>query len=168
MKPPLLSCIQLVRHIPMIEKHLSWPRFSLKFGTPIIASFILANCTGLGYTPPPTAKLGDAFLALTVSTNDRGRMPQGADIVISIENEKAADPEKKVIIGDVIKLTQSDTAVKVNFPIDRSKLANCGKTIDCRIHVKIMKNGSARYKNNELIAYKAGQTKATITVNKPI
>lgn len=126
----------------------------------------LGNCTGLGYTPPPVAKLGDAFLTLTVSTDKRYRMPQGADIVISIENEKAKDPEKRVIIGDVVKLSLSDTIVKVNFPIDRAKLAKCGKQMQCQIHVKVMKNGFERFKSNEQLTYKAGQTSAAIKVSK--
>ncbi len=130
------------------------------------ACLILANCGGLGYTPPPGAKLGDGFLALTLITNDKGRMPQGADVVIAIENQNAADPEKRVIIGDVIKLTQADNAVKVNFPIDRHKLAECGKSITCQINVRIMKNGSARYRSGDLQGYKAGQSSASISLSK--
>ena len=132
-----------------------------------IATIVLAGCSGLGYTPPPGAKLGDGFLSLTVSTDDRLRMPQGADLVISIENAAAIDEKNKVIIGDVVKLSQPDTDVKVNFPIDQHLLMECGKTKPCQIHVKVAKSGSIRYVTSRPLPYKAGQSQAKVTVTKP-
>ena len=146
MRKPLMQCVQIFVAAAL--------------------STVLIGCGGLGYTPPPGAKLGDGFLALTISTADKGRMPQGADVVISIENVKSADPKQAVIIGDVIKLSMSDNAVKVNFPIDRHKLAECGNSTTCHIKVKIMKSGSARYVSNEPTTYKAGQSNAAISVTK--
>lgn len=128
---------------------------------------LLSGCSGLGYTPPPGAKLGDAFLSLTVSTTDHSRMPQGADVVISIENPAAVDETKKIIIGDVVKLSQPDTAVKINFPIDRHLLSDCGKSKPCQIKVKIAKSGAIRYISNKPEPFKAGQKKAEILVSKP-
>ncbi len=58
----------------------------------LFCSSLIAGCGGLGYTPPPGAKLGDAFLSLKITTDNRGRMPQGADVVISIENASAENP----------------------------------------------------------------------------
>lgn len=142
----------------------------------LLLSSTLSACGGLGYVPPPGAKLGDAFLSLTISTNDRSRMPQGADIVISIEDPMAVttvatakkDPKLQpgVIIGDVVKLSQPDSDVKVNFPIDRNRLAECGKTKTCYVRVQVVKNGSLRYKSTTPGIYKAGQTKAKITISK--
>lgn len=146
-----------------IKHHNKLPITSLA----LTLSALLAGCGGLGYTPPPGAKLGDGFLSLTISTSDRIRMPQGADIVISIENAAAIEEEKKIIIGDVIKLSQSDADVKINFPIDRHRLSQCGKSKPCRIHVKIAKGGSIRYATLRPPPYKAGQTKARITVSRP-
>ena len=128
---------------------------------------LLSGCSGLGYTPPPGAKLGDAFLSLTVSTTDRSRMPQGADVVISIEDPAAVEEKNKVIIGDVVKLSQPDTAVKINFPIDRHLLSECGKSKLCQIKVKIAKSGAIRYISNKPEPFKAGQKKAEILVSKP-
>jgi hypothetical protein len=127
---------------------------------------LLSACGGLGYTPPPGAKLGDGFLSLTISTNDRGRMPQGADVVISIEDATSIDPKKSVLIGDVIKLSMADPDVKVNFPIDRHILADCGKSKNCLVKVQIVKDGSVRYKSMSGHPYKAGQSKAKITVSR--
>ena len=127
---------------------------------------LLAGCAGLGYTPPPGAKLGDGFLSLTVATIDKSRMPQGADIVISIEDAAAVDEKQRVIIGDVIKLSMADTAVKVNFPIDQHKLNQCGTSKPCQIHVKVAKGGSIRYQATKPLPYKAGQKKAEITVSR--
>ncbi len=127
----------------------------------------LSGCSGLGYTPPPGAKLGDAFLSLTISTNDSSRMPQGADVVISIENPAAVDEKNKVIIGDVVKLSQPDTAVKINFPIDRHLLSECGKSKPCQIKVQIAKSGAIRYISNKPEPFKAGQKRAEILVAKP-
>lgn len=131
-------------------------------------SLTLSGCGGLGYTPPPGAKLGDGFLALTVSTSDRSRMPQGADLVISIEDASAIQAEKAVLIGDVVKLSMSDPDVKVNFPIDRHVLAECGKSKNCLIRVRVVKNGSLRYKSIAARPYKNGETKAKIMVSKAI
>ena len=127
---------------------------------------LLAGCGGLGYTPPPGAKLGDAFLSLKVTTDDRGRMAEGSDVVISIENPSAQDTKNQVIIGDVVKLSQGDTGIKVNFPIDKNKLNQCGASMSCYIYVKIVKNGTTYYKTNTPVPYKAGQTKAAITISK--
>lgn len=132
----------------------------------LCASLSLASCGGLGYTPPPGAKLGDAYLSLTIGTNDRSRMPQGADIVISIENSGAPTPEGKVIIGDVVKLSQADSDIKINFPIDTHKLGECGHTKTCTLHVKVIQNGFMKYNNPAATSYKSGQSKASITVNK--
>lgn len=129
-------------------------------------SLPLTACGGLGYTPPPGAKLGDAYLSLTIGTNDRSRMPQGADIVISIENASAANPENKVIIGDVVKLSQADADIKINFPIDTHKLSECGHTKTCTLHVKVIQNGFMKYNNPAAIPYKSGQTKASLTVTR--
>jgi hypothetical protein len=126
----------------------------------------LASCGGLGYTPPPGAKLGDAFLSLKVTTDDRGRMAEGSDVVISIENTSAEDTKNQVIIGDVVKLSQGDTGIKVNFPIDKNKLSECGASMSCYIYVKIVKNGTTYYKTNTPAPYKAGQTNAAITISK--
>ena len=142
----------------------------------IILGAALSGCGGLGYVPPPGAKLGDAFLSLTISTKDRFRMPQGADIVITIEDPMATTPvdsakkdpkfEPGVIIGDVVKLSQPDSDVKVNFPIDRNRLAECGKSKTCYLRVKVVKNGTVRYKSTTPGIYNAGQTKASITISK--
>jgi hypothetical protein len=132
----------------------------------LICSSFIAGCGGLGYTPPPGAKLGDAFLSLKISTDNRGPMPQGADIVISIENASAANPKDQVIIGDVVKLSQGDTGVKVNFPIDQNRLEDCGKTKSCYIYVKIVKDGTTYYNTTTPASYKAGQIKAEITISK--
>lgn len=134
----------------------------------LLATLALSGCGGLGYTPPPGAKLGDGFLALTVSTSDRSRMPQGADLVISIEDASAVAAEKAVLIGDVVKLSMADPDVKVNFPIDRHILAECGKSKNCLIRVKVVKNGSLRYKSIAARPYKNGETKAKIMVSKAI
>lgn len=131
----------------------------------IALSLTLSACGGLGYTPPPGAKLGDAFLALTVSTSDRTRMPKGADVVISIEDATATGKDA-VLIGDVVKLSQADPDVKVNFPVDRHKLADCGKTKVCRITVKVVKDGSLRYNSVNARPYKAGETTAVIAVSR--
>jgi hypothetical protein len=93
-------------------------------------------------------------------------MPQGADIVISIENASAANPKDQVIIGDVVKLSQGDTGVKVNFPIDQNRLEDCGKTKSCYIYVKIVKDGTTYYNTTTPASYKAGQIKAEITISK--
>lgn len=93
-------------------------------------------------------------------------MPQGSDVVISIENASAANPKDQVIIGDVVKLSQGDADVKVNFPIDRNRLSDCGLTKSCYIYVKIVKDGSLIYKTSTPSPYKAGQTKAKITITK--
>lgn len=127
---------------------------------------LMSACGGLGYTPPPGAKLGDAFLSLIISTDDRGRMPQGADVVISIENASAIDTKNAVLIGDVVKLSMADPDVKVNFPIDRHLLAECGKSKNCLLHVKVVKDGSVRYKSTRAHPYKAGETKARISVSR--
>lgn len=127
----------------------------------------LANCGGLGYTPPPGAKLGDAFLSLTIESQDKSHLPQGADIVISIENPAALEETDKVIIGDVIKLTQPDTAVKINFPIDKHRLKDCGSAKPCQIQIKVVKNGTVRYTAVKPHPYKAGQNKIQIAVSKP-
>lgn len=132
----------------------------------LICSSFIAGCGGLGYTPPPGAKLGDAFLSLKITTDNRGRMPQGADVVISIENASAENPKDQVIIGDVVKLSQGDTGVKVNFPIDQNRLEDCGKTKSCYIYVKIVKNGTTYYNTTTPAPYKAGQIKAEITISK--
>jgi len=132
----------------------------------LIALSPLYGCSGLGYTPPPGAKVGDAFLNLSIATNNASHMPQGADIVISIENPTAIDDQNKVIIGDVIKLSQSDTGVKINFPIDRHLLSECGKSKPCQIHVKIAKSGSIQFISKTPVPIKAGQTKASITVSR--
>lgn len=132
----------------------------------LLLPLTLAACGGLGYTPPPGAKLGDAFLSLTISTSDRGRMPQGAEVVISIEDASATDPKKAVLIGDVIKLSMADPDVKVNFPVDRHLLAECGNSKNCLLHVKVVKSGSLRYQSTRAHPYKAGETKARITVSK--
>ncbi len=126
----------------------------------------LSACGGLGYTPPPGAKLGDGFLALTISTSDRSRMPQGGDVVISIEDASAVSAEKAVLIGDVVKLSMSDPDVKVNFPIDRHVLADCGKSKNCLIRVKVVKDGNLRFKSTAARPYKTGETKAQIMVSK--
>ena len=126
----------------------------------------LASCGGLGYTPPPGAKLGDAFLSLTVTTEDSGRMAEGSDVVISIENASAQDVKNQVIIGDVVKLSQGDTGIKVNFPIDKNKLQACGSSMSCYVYVKIVKNGTTYYKSTTPAPYKAGQTKAKLTISK--
>lgn len=139
-------------------------RFSL--GLVFLCSSLIAGCGGLGYTPPPGAKLGDAFLSLTVTTANHGRMPEGADIVISIENATAATPKEQVIIGDVVKLSLGDTGVKVNFPIDKNLLEDCGTNKSCYIYVKVVKNGTTYYKTTTPTPYKAGQIKAKITVTK--
>lgn len=142
----------------------------------LMVSMSLTACGGLGYVPPPGAKLGDAFLSLTISTKDRSRMPQGADIVITIEDPMAVTPvdnakkdpkfEPGVIIGDVVKLSQPDSDVKVNFPVDRNRLADCGKSKTCYLRVKVVKGGTVRYKSTTPGIYKAGQTKAGITISK--
>lgn len=134
--------------------------------TAIALTPLLASCGGLGYTPPPGAKLGDAFLSLKVTTDDRGRMAEGSDVVISIENTSAQDTKNQVIIGDVVKLSQGDTGIKVNFPIDKNKLNKCGASMSCYIYVKIVKNGTTYYKTNIPAPYKAGQTRAAITISK--
>ena len=130
------------------------------------ASCMLANCGGLGYTPPPGAKLGDAFLSITVTTDDRGRMAEGSDVVISIENASAQATKDQVIIGDVVKLSQGDTGIKVNFPIDKNKLQDCGSAKSCYIYVKVVKNGTTYYKTTTPAPYKAGQTIAALTITK--
>lgn len=140
--------------------------FALALLLPIPLGLMLAACGGLGYTPPPGAKLGDAFLSLTISTSDRGRMPQGADVVISIEDASATDPSKAILIGDVVKLSMADPDVKVNFPVDRHLLAECGKSKNCLLNVKVVKDGSLRYQSTKARPYNAGETKAQITVSK--
>ncbi len=145
----------------------SWTKIikhKLRFAPAALSALLLASCSGLGYTPPPGAKLGDGFLSLTIDTSDKSRMPQGADVVISIENPVADDEKKRVIIGDVVKLSLADTAVKVNFPIDQHLLKGCGSSMPCQIHVKVAKSGVIRYRNTTPTPYKAGQTKALITV----
>ncbi len=139
---------------------------SVSLSLALICTSLIAGCGGLGYTPPPGAKLGDAFLSLKISTDNRGRMPQGADIVISIENASAANPKDQVIIGDVVKLSQGDTGVKVNFPIDQNRLEDCGKSKSCYIYVKIVKDGTTYYNTTTPAPYKAGQIKASITISK--
>ena len=82
-------------------------------------------------------------------------------------NPAAVDEKNKVIIGDVVKLSQPDTAVKINFPIDRHLLSECGKSKPCQIKVKIAKSGAIRYISNKPESFKAGQKKAEILVSKP-
>jgi len=132
----------------------------------LIALSPLYGCSGLGYTPPPGAKVGDAFLNLSIATSNRSHMPQGADIVISIEDPTAIDDQNKVIIGDVVKLSQPDTGVKINFPVDRHLLNECGKSKPCQVHVKIAKNGAIQFISKTPVPIKAGQTKASITVSR--
>lgn len=151
----------------MNKKSNQKPMHRLAIGAAFLMIIPLTGCGGLGYTPPPGAKLGDGFLSITVETNDRTRMPQGADIVISIEDQAAIDEKQRVIIGDVVKLSQADTAVKVNFPIDRHLLKPCGATKTCLINVKVAKGGAIRYKSARSLPYIAGQKKATVTVAKP-
>ena len=155
-------------HKRQASKQRAWQSARPTLLLALCLSVCLSACSGLGYTPPPGAKLGDAFLGLTIKSHNNALLPQGADIVISIEDAAATEEKDKVIIGDVIKLTQSDTAVKVNFPIDKHRLSACGTSKPCQIHIKIVKQGSVRFIATKPEPYKAGQNKINIRVAKPI
>lgn len=155
-----------IKSIAQLRKQIGRQTNKVCLTAILLSSSLIAGCGGLGYTPPPGAKLGDAFLSLTVSTGNKGRMPEGADIVISIENATAATSKEQVIIGDVVKLSLGDTDVKVNFPIDKNLLEDCGTSKSCYIYVKVVKNGTTYYNTTTPTPYKAGQTKAKITVTK--